>query len=253
VEDIHKGIFVHSVYLSEDLDEDRRATMYGNVNEQIDTVAAQLSDIPELANGFDAIGFSQGGQFLRAYIERFNTPPVHNLVTFGSPHMGISDIPPCKPLDLLCRAARNAAKRGVYSEWAQEHLVQAQYYRDPSQLDVYFASNHFLTSVNNEVEDSRNATYAKNLATLDHLVLILFSNDKTVVPKETAWFGSYSEDGDDSLVHMREHPMYTEDWIGLRELDERGAIELKTCKGEHMQLTHDCWEPLVREYTGSVV
>lgn len=32
----------------------------GNVNTQIDFVADQLADLPELAQGFDAIGFSQG-------------------------------------------------------------------------------------------------------------------------------------------------------------------------------------------------
>ncbi len=41
------------------------------------------------------MGFSQGGQFLRAYIERFNNPPVHNLVTFGGQHMGVVDVPGC--------------------------------------------------------------------------------------------------------------------------------------------------------------
>jgi hypothetical protein len=30
------------------------------VNSQIDLVAEQLAIIPELANGFDAVGFSQG-------------------------------------------------------------------------------------------------------------------------------------------------------------------------------------------------
>lgn len=61
---------------------------YGNVNEQIDLVAEQIANVTELKDGFDAIGFSQGGQFLRAYVERYNTPPVHNLITFGSQHMG---------------------------------------------------------------------------------------------------------------------------------------------------------------------
>lgn len=61
---------------------------YGNVNEQVDFVAEQIANITELKHGFDAIGFSQAGQFLRAYVERYNTPPVHNLITFGAQHMG---------------------------------------------------------------------------------------------------------------------------------------------------------------------
>ena len=58
------------------------------MNEQVDFAAEQIANVTELKDGFDAIGFSQAGQFLRAYVERYNIPPVHNLITFGSQHMG---------------------------------------------------------------------------------------------------------------------------------------------------------------------
>ena len=69
------------------------------------------------------VHYISGGQFLRAYAERYNYPPVHNLITFGSQHMGVSDIPPCRRYDLICQVARNAAKSAVYSDWAQENIV----------------------------------------------------------------------------------------------------------------------------------
>jgi palmitoyl-protein thioesterase len=59
------------------------------VNEQVEFAAEQIANVTELKDGFDAIGFSQAGQFLRTYVERYNMPPVHNLITFGSQHMGI--------------------------------------------------------------------------------------------------------------------------------------------------------------------
>lgn len=49
----------------------------------------QLKEVEGLENGFDGIGFSQGGLFLRAYAERCNDPPLKTLVTFGSPHNGM--------------------------------------------------------------------------------------------------------------------------------------------------------------------
>ena len=83
IEDMHEGIFVHSIYLDENPKEDQNAcfvrdlhcvatyenvhdsfdasVQWGNVNEQVANVSWQLSHIPELAGGFDAIGFSQGG------------------------------------------------------------------------------------------------------------------------------------------------------------------------------------------------
>lgn len=259
---IHPGIFIHSVYIDLDEKEDRRATFYGNVDDQVEQVAEQLKAVSELSGGFDAIGFSQGGQFLRAYVERHNDPPIHNLITFGSQHMGISDMPACKPYDFLCQVARNVARAGVYNEWAQQNLVQAQYFRDPAQLPKYLSANHFLTSINNEVPATRNATYAAHLAQLETLVLVLFERDRTVVPKESAWFGSYAppppedEDGtregkEEILVPMREQPLYKEDWIGLRALDEHGRVVLASCDGEHMHLPTECWKPLVEKYVGS--
>ncbi|KAH9485265.1 Palmitoyl-protein thioesterase 1 [Psilocybe cubensis] len=267
VKDVHPGIFVHSVFIEEDFDKDRQAGFYGNINEQVEFVATQLAGIPELKGGFDAIGFSQGGQFLRAYVERYNDPPVNNLITFGSQHMGISDIPVCGRYDLLCQIARRSAKQAVYGAWAQNNLVQAQYFRDPWNMEKYFTANQFLTSINNEVAATRNATYAHNLSSLNNLVLVLFTEDKTVVPKESSWFGSQiveedwgrSEQGvlaatnvisEHAILPLRRQPIYLEDWIGLRELDARNGIVFVTCKGEHMQLS-GCWKELVIKYAGS--
>jgi len=262
IQDIHPGIFIHSVYIEKELDKDRQAGFYGNVNEQLDSVSQQLAAIPELKAGFDGIGFSQGGQFLRAYVERYNSPPIHNLLTFGSQHMGISDIPICRPLDLLCQAARRATKQAVYSPWAQANLVQAQYFRDPANLDTYLSANTFLTSINNEDPLYRNQTYADNFASLNTLVLILFTQDKTVVPKESSWFGSEVIDDEfiseqrvlssRSIIPMHLQPLYVEDWIGLRRLDEQGAVVFEICEGEHMRIG-DCWEDLVRQWTGELV
>ncbi|KIK98645.1 hypothetical protein PAXRUDRAFT_823618 [Paxillus rubicundulus Ve08.2h10] len=277
VKKMHPGIFVHSVFIDQDAQADQRAGFYGNVDQQLVLVTEQLSSIPELSRGFDAIGFSQGGQFLRGYVERTNTPPIHNLITFGSQHMGISDLPVCGTVDFLCQVARRAAKAGVYSDWAQNHLVQAQYFRDPAQLQLYMSTGSFLADINNEVllPSSRKETYAENLVSLHNLVLVLFTEDRTVVPKESAWFGSEAppeqhvlssqtildshpdqeplhtlQVQEKPIVPMELQPLYTEDWIGLRTLDERGAVVLATCPGEHMQLT-GCWEDLVGTWIGS--
>ncbi|KAJ2913467.1 hypothetical protein MD484_g6954, partial [Candolleomyces efflorescens] len=262
IKDVHPGIFIHSVYIDPELDNDRKAGFYGNVDEQVAFVSEQLAEISELGDGFDAIGFSQGGQFLRAYVERHNSPPVNNLLTFGSQHMGISDIPVCGRFDILCQIARRATKGAVYGEWAQTNLVQAQYFRDPRNYGTYLEANRFLTSINNERADSRNATYVKNFASLNKLVLVLFSKDKTVVPPESSWFGSEAIPEDDAaggprqerlsdvvIIPMRLQPLYLEDWIGLRQLDERGDVVFETCEGEHMDIG-DCWKGLVEKFAG---
>lgn len=124
---------------------------------------------------------------------------------------------------------------------------------------------------------SRNETFVENFASLDNLVLVVFSNDTIVTPKESGWFESYeivglqadtdpeSDDHTDAdfnlesiraptppLVSMYDQPLYREDWIGLRTLDERGAVVRLTCVGEHMHISDECWRPLVEKYVGGV-
>jgi len=167
--------------------------------------------------------------------------------------MGVSHFPGCKPNDIMCSLARSAVRAGVYTSWAQHNIIQAQYFRDQDNIASYLRSNTFLTSINNELEESRNETYARHLLTLSHLVLVLFNNEKTVIPKESAWFGSYAprEPGDPlTIVPMRLQPLYVEDWIGLRELDESGRLVMLTCDGEHMQLSWECLEPILTTYLG---
>lgn len=41
------------------------SSYFGDLNEQVADVCEQIRSIPELQGGYNAIGFSQGGQFLR--------------------------------------------------------------------------------------------------------------------------------------------------------------------------------------------
>lgn len=253
VREVHKDLFIHSVYIDPVTDADRKAGWFGDLHKQLRLAATQIAAIPELAEGFDALGFSQGGQFLRAYVEWYNTPRVHNLITFGSQHFGVSDIPGCKPNDIFCQLAHNAAKSGIYTTWAQHNLVQCQYYRDERRLETYLRQNTFMTSINNEVPELRNQTFKRNFASLKNLVLILFSHEQTVVPKESSWFGSYAPRESNeapTLIPMRLQQLYIEDWIGLRELDESGRVKLLTCEGEHMELHSECINPILKKYVG---
>ncbi len=130
------------------------------------------------------------------------------------------------------------------------------------------SANQFLPYINNEVEATRNGTYKNNLVSLNHLVLVMFTEDKTAIPKESAWFGAevitqYANFDTSQtplssprpfamervIVPMRMQPIYLENWLGLRDLDERGAIIFEECEGEHMHLG-DCWKPLVRKFAG---
>jgi hypothetical protein len=57
------------------------------VNDQVNATCAALAADPLLSGGYDAVGFSQGGLFMRAVAERCGQEPkMRRLVTMGSPH-----------------------------------------------------------------------------------------------------------------------------------------------------------------------
>lgn len=251
------GAFVYLLSIAED---DRRASFFGRVDDQVAVACEQLREVPELAAGFHAVGFSQGGQFLRAYAERCNDPPVKTLVTFGAQHMGVAALPGCPEDDpgFACSVARTIAARAVYSNYVQDRIVQAQYFKDPARYQEYLDSVAFLPDINNE-RPIRNETYKKNFEKLEKLVLIMFEDDITVIPRESAWFGYFRVDeGDGSsvsiaaqpVIPMRSQPIYLEDWIGLRALDARDAIAFETCPGEHMRIPEDYLAEIAGKYLG---
>jgi palmitoyl-protein thioesterase len=254
IDTIHPGTYTYIIQLGTDGNSDRSASFFGNVSLQVESVCAQLAADPILstAPAIDAVGFSQGGQFLRAYVQKCNWPPVRNLITFGSQHNGIREFQKCKSaFDIVCQGA-NALLRsgGVWSKYVQSRLVPAQYFRDPEPEEYakYLESSAWLADVNNE-RKVKNATYAENLASLDNLVMVLFEEDLTVIPKESSWFAEVNRT-DDSVTELRERKIYKEDWIGLKALDKKGGLVFEKMKGEHMQLNESDLKRLFGEYFG---
>ena len=248
-EQVHPGTFVHTIRLGSDSNADRTASFYGNVTSQLADVCATLAAHPILstAPAIDALGFSQGGLFLRAYAERCNTPPLRSLVTLGSPHTGITTFKDCGAADLLCKGAMALLKFNTWSSFVQGRLVPAQYFRDAAgDYDAYVESSNFLADVNNERE-GKSAAYARNLAGLERFVMYMFEDDTTLIPKESAWF----EDVNGSVsTPLRGSELYKEDWLGLRELDRKGAMEFRSVPGDHMQVSEEELRRAMKAYFG---
>ena len=231
---------------------DRQASFFGNVTQQIESVCQALSkdNILRTAPAIDTLGFSQGGLFLRGYVERCNTPKIRSLITFGSPHNGIAEFQKCaSSTDWVCQGANALLKSStVWSDFIQSRLVPAQYYRDTKDFEKYLEHSNYLADINNE-RVLKNTSYADNLSQLERLVMILFEDDKTVIPKETAWFAEFNET-ENSVTPLRERPIYKEDWIGLKQLDEKGGLKYVKLPGGHMQFENKDLKKLFDIYFG---
>ncbi|KAH6592907.1 hypothetical protein BASA50_007745 [Batrachochytrium salamandrivorans] len=242
------GVFVHSVQLGSTLEQDKEASFFGVVNDQIQQACEQIQQIPELAHGFNAVGLSQGGLFLRAVAQQCDSvPQMHTLITFGSPHGGVSDVPNCiDSADASCVLMRSIIRTGVYWPWIQRKVVQAQYFKQYTHLDQYLEKSAFLADINNEREGATHSAYAHRIKRLDKLILVQFENDTMVVPKETAWFSYYNADG--VLLPLQEQPVYTHDLLGLKALDLAGRLDFISLPGNHLHLPENTFEDLLSTY-----
>jgi len=231
------GVYVHSLRIGSNFESDAVNSFFMNANRQVEYAHKLITEDPRLAGGFNAIGFSQGAQFLRAYIQRYNKPRVSRLISFGGQHQGVFGFPRCPGENFtLCDYARKLLTLGAYNPWVQDNLAQSNYWKDPFKLDDYLKFSKFLNDINNEFE-TKNTTYRDNLKTLDDLVLVKFTLDGMVQPIDSEWFGTYRPGQDREVLKMQETDLYKEDWLGLKELDLANKITFLAVEGDHLQFS----------------
>jgi len=134
----------------------------------------------------------------------------------------------------------------TWSNYVQRTLVPAQYFRKEEELEEYLENSNFLADVNNERE-AKNETYKENLMKLEKFAMFMFSEDTTVIPKESAWWSEVnSTTGKETKLQDRK--IYKEDWLGLKALDEEGKLDFLIAEGGHMQLGDELLKETFKTY-----
>uniref|UniRef100_A0A8C6ZG18 Palmitoyl-protein thioesterase 1 n=1 Tax=Nothoprocta perdicaria TaxID=30464 RepID=A0A8C6ZG18_NOTPE len=175
------GVYVLSLKIGNNVIQDMENSFFMNVNDQVREVCSQLARDPHLKGGYNAMGFSQGGQFLRAVAQRCPSPPMLNLISVGGQHQGVYGFPRCPgESSHICDWIRKTLDLGAYTPAVQEHLVQAEYWHDPLKEEDYRKNSIFLADINQE--RGINETYKKNLMALKKFVMVKFLNDTMVDP-----------------------------------------------------------------------
>ncbi|XP_068965810.1 palmitoyl-protein thioesterase 1 [Bombus flavifrons] len=242
------NIYVYSIRLGNNEIEDVENSYFGNINEQIQEVCQQLLKNERLKNGYNAIGFSQGAQFLRAVIQRCPNPPVKNFISLGGQHQGVFGLPNCGTLTpKICNYITRIIKYGAYLQAVQGKFIQATYWHDPYQEEEYKKKSMFMADINNE--RYINETYKENLQRLHTMVLVKFTNDTIVKPTETEMFGFYKP-GQGSLIQtLEQSDLYREDRLGLKMLHDSGRIHFLNVHGNHLQFTEDWFvDNIIKKY-----
>jgi len=161
---------------------------------------------------------------------------VRNLATLGGPNKGVAEIPNCSE-GLICEVINFIAKNLVYFDKVQDFLGPAGYFRDPTDLDKYLADSVFLPLTNNE-KDDKSSDIKDRFSSLNGALLVMFSEDTVVYPKESEWFWELQSDYK-TVKNVNETDFYLNDYIGLKELDEAGKVTYASFAGNHLQFTDE--------------
>ncbi|VDO41828.1 unnamed protein product [Haemonchus placei] len=237
IEENVDGVYVKSLMFGDNLMEDTEKGFFADMNDLVADACKQIRNDTLLQFGYNAIGFSQGAQFIRAVAQRCPDPPIKNLISVGGQHQGVFGLPYCPGDTTLCNMIRRLLDLGAYNHYVQHQVVQAQYWHDPLHEDEYKEKSIFLADINNEREI--NTDYKKNLLNLKNMLLIKFTRDHMVVPMESSWFGYYKEGDIDTIMTMNETKLYTEDRIGLKKLHETGRLHFLEVEGDHLKITRE--------------
>jgi len=222
---------------------DGMKSIFTKMPDQVSQFAAEVRSHPELANGFNAVGLSQGNTVLEGYIALYNDPPVHNFVSICGPLQGEGTCPDNIAFKLICPIW----KLDPYGAG----LAFSGYWKDVKNEQNYKQKSTFLADVLNE-RDTKNSTVAGNFKSLNALVMIEATEDTMIVPKESEQYGfwAWGDTSHSKIVALRDSEGYKGDWIGLQTLDKAGKVHNASFVGEHIRFSSDFWDSTVLPYLG---
>lgn len=216
-----------------------KTSLYTPLLRQLAELCETIYDIKELKNGFHFIGMSQGGLLARGYVERCNIYPVVNLITLVSPHGG----------EFLKNNQIN-----MYSDFIQEHLSVASYWRDPLQLETYLTRCIYLPLLNNELESEDSTKQAEQMKLLDNFVMIWSPNDQVLNPAASGKFSFLAENL--QVIPLEETHLYKKDLLGLKYLNEQNKLHQYETNCSHVDHRNPgCYSQLhtiLRPYIGKL-
>jgi palmitoyl-protein thioesterase len=224
---------------------DGGASISNKMQKQLADFATEVHSHPELKNGFNAVGLSQGNFIVEAYIALINDPPVYNFVSICGPLQGEATCPKNIAFDAICPIW----KLDPYGA----PLAFSGYWKNTKDEAGFAKKSQMLADVLN-ARDTKNATTTANWLKTNTLLVVEATKDTMIEPKESELFGMWkwgTEGRKAPIVAMRDSEGYKGDWIGLKTLDQAGKLKNASFVGEHIRFSNEFWDENVLPLLGN--
>jgi palmitoyl-protein thioesterase len=121
----------------------------------------------------------------------------------------------------------------------------AGYCKDQYKLETYLKASSFLAWFSNE--RSINQYYIQAYNKLTWFVQLKFTQDETVIPFESSWFG-YFANNSEVMVQYPTLPDYQFNFLGFRDMDASGKIVRFSLDAGHCKVNEDWFTDNVLPY-----
>ena len=210
-----------------------------NLEQQSKIACDKIKNHPAFQNKFNIFGVSQGTIISRYIIEKCNyNGKIQNYVSLMGPQMGIGYIP-----KLTCGKLCDYINK-VVSDYENKNpqklmniLGPASYWKYRYHYDRYLKHNVYLKDLNNE-GDVKKIEYKNRILNLNKILLIKGSQDTVICPKESSWFEFYDINGK-NIVPLKDSEFYKKDFIGLRQMNEKGRLKFALFNAEHVKYSEN--------------
>lgn len=212
-----------------------KTSLYMPLSKQLEELCATIYKIDELKEGFNFIGMSQGGLLARGYVEQCNLYPVKNLITLVTPHGG----------EFI-----KAVTTNFYTDFFQQHVSFAGYWRNPLDLSNYLSKCTYLPQLNNEIETADSAQQLTEISKLHNFIMIWSPYDTVLSPPESGKFSFYDEEL--KVISLEDTDLYKKDLLGLKYLNENDKLNIYETNCSHVNHRNpECFAqlyPILQKY-----